>query len=379
MQGSTIHGGMRVVVGCAGSLVVAASLIGCKKSEPPVEATPSSSAPITAAPEVPTGPRADDMKLPTLGPVPIPESNPMSDEKVALGNQLFFDKRLSADGTRACYTCHQNADGTGGHDPLAVGAKGKQLTRHSPIMWNVGYLPRFYWDGRAESLEAQGTAAWAGGNMGVGKENLEAKAKELAKIKGYKKQFDEVFPGTGVTPETIIQAISAYERTLVCDDTAYDKFATGDKSALDAKQKQGLEVFMGKGQCVTCHTPPYFSVAYLSQDGAYFNTGRGIQGKKAEEVDVGRMAVTKKDADWAAFKPPSLRNVSKSAPYFHDGSEPTLEDAVTYMASGGFDNPHKSPLLADRKLSKSEVQSLVAFLEALECKGELKEPKLPEK
>lgn len=370
---------MRVVSYCAWSLVMAAAAIACKKSEPAAQQTAESAAPLASAAPVPSGPRADDMKLPTLGPVPIPETNPMSDDKVALGNQLFFDKRLSADGSRACYSCHQNADGTGGHDPLAVGAKGKQLTRHSPVMWNVGYLPRLYWDGRSNTLEEQGTAAWQGGNMGVGKENLEAKAKEIEKIKGYKKQFDKVFPGKGVTPETVVQALAAYERTLVCDDTAYDRFAKGDKSALNAKQKEGLELFMGAGQCVTCHTPPYFSVAYLGQEGAFFNAGRGIQGKKPEEVDVGRMAVTKKEDDWAAFKPPSLRNVSKSAPYFHDGSEPTLEDAVRFMASGGFDNPHKTPLLADRKLSAPQIQAIVAFLEALECKGELKEPKLPEK
>ncbi|MFZ5895693.1 MAG: cytochrome-c peroxidase [Myxococcota bacterium] len=370
---------MWVVRRYAFALLLIVSVGGCKKAEPAAEQAVPSSAPLASAAEIPTGPRADDMKLPTLGAVPIPESNPQSEEKIALGNQLFFDKRLSVDGSRACYSCHQNADGTGGHDPLAVGAKGKQLTRHSPVMWNVGYLPRFYWDGRSDSLEAQATAAWAGGNMGVGKENLESKAKEIAKIKGYKKQFDKVFPGKGVTPETIVQALAAYERTLVCDDTAYDRFAKGDKSALSAKQKDGLEVFMSKGACVTCHTPPYFSVAFMGQEGAYFNVGRGIEGKKKEEVDVGRMAVSKAEGEWAAFKPPSLRNVSKSAPYFHDGSEPTLEDAVRFMASGGYDNPRRSPLLSDRKLTDAEIQSLVAFLEALECKGELKEPKLPDK
>jgi len=372
---------MRVVPRYVFTFVLGVSAFGCKKPEPPAEKPAEkaveSAAPAAAVPEAPAGPRADDMKLATLGPVPIPESNPMSDAKVALGNQLFFDKRLSADNSRACYSCHLNEDGTGGHDPLAVGAKGKQLTRHAPVMWNVGYLPRLYWDGRSDSLEAQGTAAIAGGNMGVGKENLEAKAKEIAKIKGYKKQFDKVFPGKGVTPETIVQALSAYERTLVCDDTAYDKFAKGDKSALNAKQKEGIELFMGKAACATCHTPPYFSIAYLGQEGAFFNVGRGIQGKKQEEVDVGRMAVTKKEDDWAAFKPPSLRNVSKTAPYFHDGSEATLEDAVRFMASGGFANPHKSPLLSDKKLSPAEIQSIVAFLEALECKGKLNEPKLP--
>ncbi len=317
------------------------------------------------------------MKLPTLGAVPIPEDNPMSDEKVSLGHQLFFDKRLSADGSRACYSCHMNEDGTGGHDPLAIGAKNKQLTRHSPVMWNVGYLPKLYWDGRSDNLEAQGTAAWAGGNMGVGKENLEAKAKEIAKIPGYKKAFAQVFKDKGVTPETIIQAISAYERTLVCNDTAYDKYAGGDKSALSEQQKQGLELFMGKAACVTCHAPPYFSIAYLSKDGAFFNIGRGIEGKKEEDVDVGRMAVTKNAADWAAFKPPTLRNVTKSAPYFHDGSEPKLEEAVKFMAGGGYKNKNLSPLLQDRGLQAREISAIVSFLGALECKGKLEQPKLP--
>jgi cytochrome c peroxidase len=362
------------------ALALGLSASSCKKSEPaPEQAAASSGAALPSAAPAPVAAplRADDLALPSLGAVPIPEGNPQSDDKVALGNQLFFDKRLSTDGTRACISCHMNEDGTGGHDPVAVGAKNKQLTRHSPVIWNVGYLPRLYHDGRADSLEAQGTAAWAGGNMGVGKENLEAKAKEIGKIAGYKKQFDKVFPGKGATPETIIQAISSYERTLVCNDTAYDKYAKGDKSALTAEQKQGLELFMGKAGCVACHAPPHFSLAYLGKDGAFFNVGRGIKDKKEEEVDVGRMTVTKKDSDWAAFKPPTLRNVTKSPPYFHDGSEPTLEDAVRFMAGGGFPNKNLSPLLSDKKLSNAEVTALVTFLGALECKGELKAPKLP--
>jgi cytochrome c peroxidase len=322
---------------------------------------------------VPTGPKADDLKLPVIGAMPIPADNPQSDAKIALGNQLFFDKRMSVDGSRACYSCHLNEDGTGGHLPLAVGPKEKVLTRHSPVMWNVGYLPRFYWDGRSESLEAQGLAAWAGGNMAVGKENLAAKATEIGKA--YKKAFAAVFPGKEVTPELVIQALSAYERTLVCNDTRYDKYANGDKSALADAEKRGLELFMGKGGCVTCHAPPFFSTAYLAKDGAYFNTGIGTIDKKEEEVDVGRMAVTKNAADWAAFKPPSLRNVSKSAPYFHDGSVAELREAVRFMASGGHKNKNLSPLLTDRKLSDDELTSIIAFLKALECPGALSEPK----
>ncbi|HEY4157467.1 MAG TPA: cytochrome c peroxidase [Polyangiaceae bacterium] len=313
--------------------------------------------------------------LSDLGKMPIPEDNPQSDAKIELGHQLFFDKRLSVDDSRSCYSCHMNEDGNGGHDPVAIGAKDKKLTRHSPVIWSVGYLPKLYWDGRSDSLEAQGTAAWAGGNMGVGKDKLEDKAKELAKIAGYKKQFDKVFPGKGLTPETVIQAISSYERTLVCNDTAYDKYAKGNKSALNEEQKRGLEIFMSKAVCITCHTPPFFSIAYLSKDGAFFDVGVGVEGKDEKDVDVGRMSVTKQATDWAAFKPPSLRNVSKSPPYFHDGSKATLEEAVRFMAGGGFANKNRTPLLTDKKLSDSEIKSIVSFLGALDCNTKLVQPK----
>lgn len=348
-----------------------------KKQEESAKPQESAKAAIEAAPKS-TGLDVDSMKLQSdLGKMKIPEDNPQSDAKIKLGHQLFFDARLSADGSRSCYSCHKNEDGNGGHEPLAVGANDKQLTRHSPVIWNVGYLTTFYWDGRADSLEAQATAAWAGGNMGVGKEKLDAKAKEIAKIAGYKKQFAEVFPKEGVTPGTIVKAISAYERTLVCNDTAYDKYARGDKKALDDKQKEGLGIFLGKAGCTACHTPPFFSSSYMLPTGTYFNTGMGVQGKPEADVDIGRMKVTEKEADWAAFKVPSLRNVSKSAPYFHNGSVGKLEDAVHFMAGGGFDNKNKSPLLQDRKLSDEEIDALVAFLGALDCNEKLEEPELP--
>lgn len=368
---------MRLIILGVCSTFPAFFLSACKKSDSEAAPGPTASqaAAISAPAAAPPGPTADSMKLPTLGPVPIPENNPMSEAKIKLGQALFFDKRLSADGSRACYSCHRNEDGTGGHEPLAVGARNKKLTRHSPVLWNVGYLPKFYWDGRASSLEEQALAAWAGGNMGVGKENLESKAKEIGKLPEYKKQFQEVFPEQGATPDTIVAAIAAFERTLVCDGTAYDKYAKGDKSALTDTQKRGLELFMGKAGCAACHAPPHFSTAYLTKDGAYFNTGRGIEGKKEEEVDVGRMAVTKNEADWAAFKVPTLRNIHRSAPYFHDGSEYTLEDAVRFMASGGHPNKALSPLLSDKKLTDQEIKQLVDFLDALSCPVSIPEPR----
>jgi cytochrome c peroxidase len=310
-----------------------------------------------------------------LGEMKIPTDNPQTPAKIALGEQLFFDKRLSVNGAFACYSCHQNEDGTGGHDLIATGPKGK-LTRHAPVMWNVGYLPRFYWDGRATAFEAQTKAAWTGGNMGVGNDGLAAKAKELDAIAGYKKQFAEVFPNEGVTADNVVKAIVAYERTIVCDNTAYDRFSAGEKKALSAQQQKGLALFNGKAGCVECHTPPFFSAAYTNEDGVYYNVGIGTAGDEAK-VDVGRMTVSKNEKDWAAFKVPTLRNVAKSAPYFHDGSVAKLEDAVRYMASAGNANKNLSPSIKDRKLSEAEIKDLVAFLHALDCPGTLKAPKLP--
>ena len=372
----------RVVSFCLSVGVSVSAAVACKQPDRSKEieaAAASAAAAASVAAAEAEASAIDKVTLPSDFPaMKIPEDNPQTDAKVALGHQLFFDKRLSVDGSRACYSCHQNENGTGGADPTAIGAQDKKLTRHSPVMWNVGYLPRLYWDGRADSLEAQMKGAWGGGNMGVGKENLDAKAKEIGKIAGYKKQFDEVFKGEGVTVDNIAKAVSAYERTLVCNDTAYDKYAKGDKKALDEAQKKGLALFMGKGGCTACHTPPFFSSAYLLPEGTYFNVGTGVEGKAEADVDIGRKTVTEKDTDWAAFKVPSLRNVSKTAPYFHDGSRKTLSEAVHFMAGGGFKNKNRSPLMTDKQLSEDEIKSLVAFLGALECGGKLEEPKLPE-
>ena len=214
-----------------------------------------------------------------LGPVPVPDENPLSEGKIALGHQLFFDSRLSVDGSRSCYSCHQNENGNGGADPRALGAANRQLTRHSPVIWNVAYMPRFYWDGRSGSLEAQVKGAWGGGNMGVGAENLDAKAAEVGAIPGYAEQFAELFGDRGATAETIAEAIASFERTLVCDDTRYDRFMAGDAGSLSEEEHHGLELFNGKAACVTCHTPPFFSVQFSTEDGVYYNVGIGIEGR----------------------------------------------------------------------------------------------------
>lgn len=351
-------------------------LVACERKETP-EAVATTQAPAQTAPAQPDPIEAlDKMDLPSLGAVPIPKDRPQTDAKIKLGHQLFFDTRLSADGSLSCYSCHQNGQGTGGETALAIGAGGKTLSRHSPVLWNVAYLPALYWDGRADSLEAQAKAAWAGANMGVGEQNLDKKAAEIAKIEGYAKQFAEAFGDQGVTPDTIVQAIAAYERTLICDNTPYDLYASGKKGALTSTQKEGFALFMGKAGCAACHAPPHFTTATLGK-GTYFNTGVGLMDRKPENIDPGRKKVTKNDADFAAFKPPTLRNVTKTAPYFHDGSATSLDSAVRFMAQGGYDNEHKTPLLQDRKLTDVEIDKLLAFLKALECPDALEQPMLP--
>lgn len=299
-------------------------------------------------------------------PPPVPADNPMSAEKVALGHQLFMDKRLSGDGSRSCYSCHQNELGNADGRALALGAGDKPLTRNSPTIWNVGYYTTgLYWDGRSASLEAQALGAIEGGNMAVGKDNMAAKAKEIGALPEYAEQFAKVFglePGAEVEPKHVAMALSAYERTLLCGDTAFDK------GELSESAQRGWDLFRGKASCSTCHSGDNFT------DGAYHDIGisHDENGALRPDADVGRGKPSGSEADNYKFRTPTLRNVSRTAPYFHNGSVATLEEAVRYMAVGG--NPKAPGLdqnLRNTDLSDAEIADLVEFLEALDCPGQL--------
>jgi cytochrome c peroxidase len=291
--------------------------------------------------------------------------NPTTEAKVALGKQLFFDPRLSGSGTMACVNCHLPEHAFTDQKPLSTKDDGKTNTRNSPTMYNVGYLDRLYWDGRARSLEGNVVAAWKAQLGG----KPDAVAAKLAAVDGYAKSFQAAF-GQAPNEANIGQALAAFLRELRSGNSAYDRFVGGEADALDADQKQGWALFVGKGACITCHMPPLFT------DRQFHNVGIGM---KAETPDVGAAAKNAFDdpKKTGAFKTPTLRDVSRTGPYFHDGSAATLADAVRVMASGGLDNPHKDPLLMDRKLSEAEIGKLVAFLKALDGKVPFAPPELP--
>src|SRR5262245_37175492 len=306
-------------------------------------------------------------QLATYEEMKIPADNPLTPEKAALGRQLFFDKRLSSDGTRSCYSCHVCEHGLTDGKPKAVGVGEKVLKRSSPTLWNIGYQKEFYWDGRSPSLEAQGAAAWRGGNMGAqGKEN-EIVAKINA-IPGYKSQFQSIFK-SDATVDNIFKAITSFERTIISGDTAYDRCKAGDKKAMTKDQQAGSKLYKDL-KCDDCQD----GVLLTAQQ--YHHVGVGMDGEKAD--DAGRFDKTKKVEDTGAFKTPTLRDIKKSAPYFHDGSVKTLEEAVDFMLGGGKDNKYLDKKnLEKRNVTPAQKKNLLAFLKALDVDCKLTAPKLP--
>ena len=327
--------------------------------EPPAKPTPKPGAEeASGLPKIPRG-------LPLL---PVPKENPMTPEKVELGKQLYFDGRLSKDGTISCATCHDPQKAWAEHEPTSTGIGKKVGERNSPTVINAAYAPAQFWDGRAKSLEEQALGPIE--NLKEMGHKLDAMIAELSKLKGYEQQFKKVF-GTGVTQDGVAQAIAAFERTILSGNSPYDRFKEGDQQALNEAQKRGLELFESAG-CGTCHAPRTFS------NGGYFNAGVGMDKEKPDE---GRKVVTGNDRDLGKFRVPALREVANTWPYFHDGSVQKLEEAVALMAAGGKDNPNLSVMLKavrEAKLTEANQKDLVEFLKALS--GEypiVKPPKLP--
>jgi len=316
-----------------------------------------------------TGPRLSAEEERRLVPLPrlapAPADNPTTPKKVALGKQLFFDPRLSGEGTMSCATCHLPEKAYADGLARAKGVGGKTLSRNSPSCLNVGFFARLFWDGRAESLEEQALAPIESADeMNQSLAELE---QELRAIPGYARQFQEVF-GSPPDRDGIAKALAAFQRTLITEPSPFDRFLAGEEDALSEQAKQGLSLFRGEAGCSKCHHGPLLSDGEFHRLGVSFN-------------DPGRADVTGKREDRFRFRTPSLRNVAETAPYMHDGSLATLDDVVTFYYRG---IPDRGPdgLAPDTSAltnrSFAETLKIVPFLESLTGKApDVRRPLLP--
>jgi cytochrome c peroxidase len=295
-------------------------------------------------------------RLGPLPPVIVPPGNPQSSLKIHLGKELYFDPRLSADGTISCATCHNPTMGWSDKGPTSEGIHGQFGGRRAPPVSNAAYSPLQFWDGRSPSLEDQAKGPIQNPiEMG---NTHQAMIQTVGRISGYIDEFKEVFGEGPITVDQVADAIAAFERTVVTTDSRFDRYARGDHQALTPLEKQGLEIFNGKGHCTSCHWGPYFS------DGRFHNIG--VPAKDPKKPDVGRYEITKDPRDMGAFKTPTVRDAARRAPYLHDGSEKTLESLVDFYNLGSGKDPNLDPLIVPLGLTKLEKSALVAFIKALD-------------
>jgi cytochrome c peroxidase len=362
------------------------------------------------APPIPkAGPLAKPRSLNQVGlPVELtrtvtPSDNPQTPGEITLGEKLFFDGRLSADGTVACATCHDPSRAFTDGRPASVGIDGRTGQRNAPTVLNALYNKTQFWDGRAKTLEEQAALPIVN-RVEMGQPSLDAAVAKIAGVEEYKQAFPKVF-GRELNGPDLLRAIASYERSLVSFDSPFDHFIAGDKNAIDEAAKRGWELFNTKAMCNKCHalTDSKRDVTNF-MDNDFHNIGIGIikhdvvalavQAKKlvasgdsaaidraAIETDMsalGRFLVTKKEADSASFKTPNLRNVLVTGPYFHDGSQETLWDCIDHYNKGdGLKNPWLDEDIQPLALTEPEIDDLVAFLASL-TSPEYREPGVKE-
>jgi cytochrome c peroxidase len=319
----------------------------------------------------------------------IPATNPMSAEKIALGEKLYFDKRLSASGSVSCAVCHDPANAFTDLEALSTGAGGQQGTRNAPTILNAMFSDRLFWDGRAGTLEEQAKQPLTNpAEMGMGSYDLVVA--RVSAIPEYMKTFQRVFGRAGITIDTIAKAIAAYERTQLSGNSQFDRFITGDEAAITEAQKRGWKLFSGKAKCIDCHS--YTSESPFFTDFKFHNTGIGAAhsnfdvlarqvsrdvsaselAHKTDLSELGRFIVTRQHADIAAFKTPTLRDIELTRPYMHNGALKTLLDVVRFYNDGGEKNPYLDKKMQPLGLTEEEMSDLVEFLRSLTSSDVLK-------
>src|SRR6266436_493490 len=354
-----------------------------------------------ATPETPpipeAGPLARPKSLQQVGapadatPAAIPPDNPQTREKTALGQRLFFDGRLSADGSVACSTCHDPARAFTDGRPASIGINGRLGQRNAPTILNALYNKTQFWDGRAKTLEEQAALPIVN-PIEMGQPSMDAAVTRIAAIAEYQDAFRGVFGHPPNGPD-LVRAIASYERTQVSFDSPFDHFIAGDENAIDDSAKRGWELFNTRGRCNKCHalSEDKRDVTYFT-DNDFHNIGIGIirhdvvaLARQAEQLiksgdlaaidraaiqtdmsALGRFLITKKEPDIASFKTPDLRNVLVTGPYFHDGSQETLWDVCDHYNKGdGLQNPYLDEDIQPLALAEGEIDDVVAFLASL--------------
>jgi len=333
----------------------------------------------TAGPPLPRGLPAD------LWELLVPPDSPVTPERVALGRRLYFDKRLSSDGTVSCATCHDPAKGFADGKKVSEGIGGKKGARNAPTVLNAVFNEFQFWDGRAPSLEEQAKGPMINSvEMGMSSHDDVIKA---VTIPDYRDDFQKVF-GRAPRIDDVVAAIAAFERTVVSGDSAFDRFTAGDKTAMSAEAQRGWALWNGKARCNTCH--PFGDATPNFSDNKFHNIGVAAKGRDFAAIarqaatiadpaelafhpdftELGRFVATRQPKDIGAFKTSGLRDIALTAPYMHDGSEATLLDVVKFYDKGGEPNPYLDGGIVPLKLTAQEMQDLVKFMESLTGQGD---------
>lgn len=288
-------------------------------------------------------------KFSPLGAPLIPDENELTDGAIELGKILFFDPRLSGNDELSCASCHVPALGWSDGKSLFEGFEGIEGPRRTPTIINVSFYTSHFWDGRADSLEEQALGPISSPiemNM-----NLDELASKLANIDGYHKLFEQVY-GENITLDNIAKALASFQRTIVTNETRFDRFLNGNYDALTKEEIFGMELFANKARCISCHNGSHLT------DNRFHNVG-------IESEDIGRQEVTGRNADSGSFRTAGLYGISHHGPYMHNGSLETLEDVIDFYNRGGDNHINKSAITKELNLTKEEQRALVTFLEAL--------------
>jgi cytochrome c peroxidase len=286
--------------------------------------------------------------------VPTPADNLQTDEKIALGRSLFFDKRLSLDGTISCATCHDPSKVFSDQLPKSIGIYGQETERNAPSILNSGFLKTAMFDAHLATLEMQVIVPLQEKTeMG---HNMKELIPQLRKIKEYQDAAKKIF-NRDFDAYVLTRSISAFERSLLSMNSRFDQYQNGNKNSLSKDELAGWKLFSEKLYCIACHKQPYFTTFVAENNGLYAS----YNGKE----DQGRFRIHNDSSDIGKFKVPSLRNIELSSPYMHDGSISSLEEVIEHYSKGGNKHPLQNKSIVEFRISESEKKQLVSFLKSL--------------